>query len=224
MSIIASNYKIVPPINYELNLPDGRLSYDYLKSVTVYIEGKGYTEDALYGTRIIGWAGTGIIVKIDTDYIYIVTNNHVTGHSSELDIKAPIVYVLNEQKMEQAEVVANHPVEDVALIRIPSTMKNVRAIVGFATAELQEKVYMVGHNLGTPYIYSEGCLAGYYENYNLFLLASGPGDSGSGIFNTNGELVGLLFAGRMVNFFQMDMNYAIAIDSQIIKQFLKGKI
>jgi S1-C subfamily serine protease len=224
--IIYKNNRPNSPISKEFILPDGRLSYDYLKSVTVYINGEGVAEQEFLGIKLgkapIAWAGTGIIVKIDDEYTYILTNSHMVGRLKEEPVEEPVIYVNNENRKQVAEILKVSELDDMALIRIEGTIPSKRVINGFATAHIQDKVYMVGQSLGDPFIYSEGCMAGYYTKWNLFLLTTMPGNSGSGVFNSDGNLVGLIFAGRGITPFQMDVNYGIAIDSSVVKQFLKS--
>jgi len=230
LTIISVSIVLYYPIHKNsINLSDGRLSYKYLKSVTVVIEGKGLiekkyineiTNEEITDYKIMEWVGTGIIVKITKDDIYIITNNHVAGNHPYINIKYPVVYVLNNEKMETAEIISNHPDYDVALIKIPNVLSDKRVIIGFNTAKIQDKAYMVGTSLGDPYIYSEGCLAGKIDEFDLYQLPTMPGNSGSGVFNVKGEITGLIFAGRGINILLQDIVYGIAIDSMIIKDFL----
>jgi S1-C subfamily serine protease len=203
-------------------LADGRLSYKYLKDVTVRIKGEAIMEEMLFGFIPIGevkggWLGTGIIIKIEDNVTYILTNAHVSGKGTT----DPSIFVAEDEHWRRLEIVTQHKILDLAILKYNGILEEKRVIKGFAIPEIQEKAFMVGHSLGDPYIYSEGVFAGYYEEFYLFQMPTMPGNSGSGVFNNKGELVGLIFAGRGINMFQMDVEYGIAIDSLSVKLFLE---
>ena len=219
---LETGIKVLPVVNS--NIKDD-ISYEYLKSVTVYIknyykkcidisteEKKGeYCRD-----KII--VGTGIVVSIKKGYTYILTNKHIVENLN------CVIFVKNGEKEFPAEIVKCHKGLDLAIIKVEGILKNKSSIRGIFQIKIKEKVYAVGNHLANAFIYSEGVMAGYRNKNLLFQLSIAPGNSGSGVFNKNGELVGLIYALPVVNkgFLSNPVfTHAIAIDPISIKIFLK---
>jgi len=218
------NEKIV---NYSLK-EHQKPSYEYLKSITVVIHGTmPYYNEETGNQEELEWMGTGVIIKMTENSTYILTNNHVAPAGLNINI-----YVENDIKNDliRAKVIKNDIKNDMSLIIIPKKLINKSVIRGIGKhPEVQEKVYLVGHHLGDKYTYGEGVVAGISEENN-FLVIQLPvlfGDSGSGLINQNGELVGLIHAVKSfpVFFFGIaDGSHGICVPIKIVKDFLKGVI
>jgi len=212
---------------------DIRPSYEYLKSVTVLIYGVGEyppeTNDEMRQNRKYGrtlkenntveWIGTGVIVKIKNGYTYILTNAHVVGN----DMINVSVFVKDEYKKLEAEVIKCHQRLDMSLIKIKGKLGNKQVIKGFSIAKPQDKLYLVGHYLGNPYTYGEGVFAGYNGIYDIIQVPCLWGNSGSGVFNKNEQLVALIFAipcETVIIFPVFDVSHALAVDGLSIKLFI----
>lgn len=210
-------------------------SYDYLKSVTVIIYGIGKLPSEEFkgslirlkskyyiiseNLNIIKWLGTGVIIKIKNGYTYILTNAHIAGKK----LTNVTLFVENDDKNYEAEVVQCHKILDIAVIKFKGKLKGKQVIKGIAVAKPQDKVYCVGHHLGVPYIYGEGVFAGYVGFYDKIQIPCMWGNSGSGIFDKEGNLVALVFGINYQTIFDspvFDVAHAIAIDSISIKLFL----
>ena len=203
-------------------------TYEYMKAATVYIHGSGTGEKTgimfmltgQTGTEVQEWSGTGVIVKVDKDYTYVLTNNHVAGN----DFKRVKIYIQEENNVRtQVEIIKNHPKYDMALLRVAKIYPDKVAVKGFNTVVPQDKVYMVGHYLGIPYIYSEGNMAGYEKDEEDGILLQLPGcygNSGSGVLNKDGELVALVYAIHGVSLFGVDTAKTMAVDGKNVIAFL----
>ena len=195
-------------------------SYEYLKSITVYIVGETIPEEKENELIEIGetWAGTGTVIKIDKKYTYILTNKHVVKQN-----KKSIVFVENDLKMVEAEIVAFHDSDliDLAIIKVKGKLKGKRVVKGISTASYQDRLYLVGHHLGRRYVYGEGVFAGYDGIYDIIQIPTLFGNSGTGVCNKKGELIGLIFAINRVDFFNLDVSHGIAIDGLTIEIFLE---
>ncbi len=211
-SVIKQVNEIFDNINEAIKKP----SYDYLKNITVFIQAinvkKGY-----------GWVGTGIIVKETADFTYILTNNHVSdGCESENKCS-----VREDNTIYNIEVVKRSLNNDMVLIRVSGKITGKEVVKGFSTVKPQDRVFLVGHNLGRPFFYSEGTVSGYDVNLEADLvvgLPAGPGNSGSGVVNKDGEIVGLLYAVNITGNFPyqtMDLTHALCVNSDNIQEFLK---
>jgi S1-C subfamily serine protease len=203
-------------------------TYSELKSHTVFIigcSGKKLAKNKITSPINIEddgmcWSGTGVIIKITETETYILTNNHVVG-KEENDV---ILYVENGQQNIQATLVKYHSYVDAAVIKIESKLEGKSPILRIATPNIQDPVYMVGHPLGVRNVYSEGVVAGVEDNSMLLQLPCIYGNSGSGIFDKDGNLVGLIYALETYRGFigipEARITHALAVDSIDIKIFL----
>lgn len=201
-------------------------SYDYLKSVTVYVVGCSEKSPELLsypiGEEGMCWGGTGVVIKVDSEYTYILTNNHVAGK----DTVNPILFIENEQQKVRAEIVKNHDYLDIAVLKVKGTLKDKTQIKGLGTVSIQDSVYVVGNPLGNKYVYSEGVFAGYAGVSDLFQIPCIYGNSGSGVFNKEGKLVAIVFALQMYHGFlgipEAQITHSLAVDGVSIELFLKS--
>ena len=184
-------------------------SYDYLKSVTVRIIQK---------TEEVTFIGTGSIVKITDDYTYILTNKHVAPMKNRDNI-----YVIDEYLNKiKAEVCSNSAIVDLSLIRVKGLIENKQAITSIQSLKHSDKVYSVGMYLGYYYIYTEGTVAGFDRNDNYIMNLPGSGGcSGSGIFNSSGDLVAVIFAASYIHYpYQTETAKMICINTGNVRMFL----
>ncbi len=193
---------------HEINQVIKKPSYEYLKSVTVRI-----MQEAEQGTFV----GTGSIIRITKDYTYILTNRHVAPLDS---LK---VYVVDENMNNiDAEVISNCSFADLSIIRVEGKIDNKRAIKKIGYINYSEKAYSVGMYLGYYYIYTEGTMAGYDESNNFVMNVPGAGGcSGSGVFNNEGELVAVIFAGNYIHYpYQVETAKLLCINTWDINMFI----
>jgi S1-C subfamily serine protease len=198
-------------------------SYSYLRDVTVFIK-------VMSPENIDMWSGTGVVVKITEDYTYILTNRHVAPMEQQGN-----VYVKDlVGTFKSAEVLKNSEEfdEDMSLIRVRGTVANKRCIKGIKIANIQDRVFMAGNNGGKLFIYREGFISGYSGMNFVMQLPVRGGDSGTGVIDKNGYLVGLVFA------LELDYGYllgqpivlapnhtlSITMTGTQIKKFLQGEI
>jgi len=197
-----------PKLKTEIAIKNGA-SYDYLKSVTVRIIQK---------TEEVTFIGTGSIVKITDDYTYILTNKHVAPMKNRDNI-----YVIDEYLNKiKAEVCSNSAIVDLSLIRVKGLIENKQAITSIQSLKHSDKVYSVGMYLGYYYIYTEGTLAGFDRNDNYIMNLPGSGGcSGSGIFNSSGDLVAVIFAASYIHYpYQTETAKMICINTGNVRMFL----
>lgn len=196
-----------------------RPSLKYLKSVTVIVSG----ESEETGER---WIGTGVVVKITSDFTYILTNKHVVGVG--LGVSGVNIKVIDSlsRTCRDAEIVKTHPVVDLAIIKITGKILGKQAIKGVAFPKVTEKIYTVGHSLGRLYLYAEGVFSGNMGLYDIYQIPTMWGSSGSGLFNAQGDLVGMIFAldYDIIGLFfpVIDIAHCRAIPAIYIQNFLKN--
>ena len=208
------------PVEYKY-IEKEKPTYKYLKSVTVRI--KGEIPIKINNDKSIRvpqkWGGTGVIIKIDKDKqeTYILTNAHVTTKNKEA-----ILMVEDVDRLIYAQVVKYHKYLDLAVIKIGVLLDNKNVIKGYSNIKPQKEVYLVGHHLGKAYLYGEGVFAGYRGMYGIIQLPVLFGDSGSGVFNIDGKLVGIVFAGEIYNSKgAIDVAHGMIIETYNIKIFLR---
>ncbi len=205
--------------------------YNTLKSHTVFIIGcSGGVDVSAKLINLIGddedeaggcWAGTGVVIKVTNTETYILTNNHVAGKQEN----NPIIYVENEESKIEAEIVKYHDYLDIAVIKVKGQLIGKTPIPGITTVFIQDPVYVVGHPLAVKYVYSEGVVAGYKGTSMLLQIPCIYGNSGSGVYNKDGKLAGLVFALEVYPGFagipEARITHALIVDSESIQLFLK---
>jgi S1-C subfamily serine protease len=207
-------------------------TYDYLKSVTVYINGELPSKRLDDGSIRIrqAWLGTGSIIKIDEEYTYILTNAHVSGQGLE-----PVEEIILTVKDEiygkvKAELVKQSDKVDLAIIKVKGKLSSKQEIKKYGEVKQQDKIYSCGHYLGMEYIYTEGSAAGYttedrFDSVSLIgNLPSAFGCSGSAVVNQEGELVGVIYAIFNVGYGSVDTAKAIIVKVEDVKEFVENII
>lgn len=189
-----------------------KISYNYLKSVTVII--KDYINNKYTAM------GTGVIIKYENGYTYIITDFHV------INVVGNDIRIQNGLRQRYVEIVKINKKKDLALIRIFGKLKNKGVIKGFAFPIISEKIYNVGHHLGRLYIYGEGVISGWDRTLLLVQIPDMFGDSGSGIFNSQGKLIALVDEINLIPMSPIDLivdsSHSLCISNSDIQSFLRG--
>jgi len=200
-------------------------SYKYLKSVTVFVEGLQLvfkTEDTPFDVK--RWSGTGVVVKIDNKNTYILTNKHVAGGYRDGHKE---IYIATANRKYTCEIVKLHKSQDLALLKINAVLKGKEVVKGYNTPAITEQVFTVGHSLARPFMYGEGIFAGTTIEHDVYQLPTIGGQSGSGVFNKNGELLGLLYSisGTRNGFgVQWDFTRGNVVKSVYVREFLEENL
>jgi S1-C subfamily serine protease len=214
---------LVKDVSYALQKP----SYEYLKNITVRIEAKEVIADA--DGHHHGWLGTGAILAITKDYTYILTNRHVVAQFGDGTHNYYVKYEDNKYPFDVLKISKNEAV-DLALVRIKGSIPGKVAVIGFADSKPQDPIFSVGENLGRLSIYAEGTVSGFDATSNDELVVgmpSAPGDSGSPIINKDGKLIGLLYAGSIIDqegIRMMDTTHGLCVPIKSILLFLAGNV
>ncbi len=157
-----------------------------------------YTEEvssSRFGQYITEGAGSGVIISEDG---YIITNAHVIDGATN-------VYVLLTDGSEyKATVIGSDSEEDIAVIKIDATGLQAAVWADSDNLVVGEEVLAVGNPLGelggsvTNGIISALDREIEVDDVTMTLLqtnaAINPGNSGGGLFNMNGELIGIVNA------------------------------
>lgn len=140
-------------------------------------------------------AGSGVILTSDG---YIVTNNHVIQSSSKIHV------TLKDGTVHEARLVGTDSETDIAVVKIDAGVL-VPAIYGdSSTLVVGETAIAIGNPLGQlGGTVTDGIISALdreitIDNETMTLLqtnaAINPGNSGGGLFNSKGELIGIVNA------------------------------
>lgn len=176
-------------------------------------------------------AGSGVIITEDG---YIVTNNHVIEGATSISVRT------TDGKTHKAKLIGTDARTDLAVIKIEQKgLKS--AIVGdFKKCKLGDTVVAIGNPLGQlGGTVTDGIISALDREItiddNIMTLiqtntAINPGNSGGGLFNTSGQLIGIVNAkssGEDVE----GLGFAIPIDlaQEVIEDlieygYVKGRI
>ena len=136
-----------------------------------------------------GGHGSGTYLIIDDNH-YVITARHVID-------RADIFYVSSENERVVAQVVWKSTTQDIALLRIPKLNTRTAArLSGHNGMSVGEQVIYTGYPADYRLLTTRAYVSGYNERYRSTLLQGFVwfGYSGSGVFDDNGKLVGIVVA------------------------------
>lgn len=168
---------------------------DKVGSSVVEISTESTVTSSYFSDYVVQGAGSGVIISSDG---YIVTNNHVIEGASSITVT-----LQNGDKYE-AEVVARDSKTDIAVLKIDGKDLS-SAVFGDSDAlVIGQEVVAIGNPLGSlGGTVTDGIISGLNREITINgkkmnLLQTNatinPGNSGGGLFNIDGELVGIVVA------------------------------
>ena len=170
-------------------------------------------------------SGSGLIVDADG---HIVTNNHVIGDATEIEVR------LSDKSTLIGQVIGKDPDTDLAVIKVTPAHPLVYAKFGDSSlVRVGQWVLAVGNPFGLDRTVTLGVVSGIgreninlsrYENFIQTDVSINPGNSGGPLFNLHGEVIGINTA--IINFAQ-GIGFAIPSNmaKQVIQQLLaKGRV
>lgn len=180
--------------------------------------------------------GAGVVVGQGK----VITNAHVVGSDAQVLVRwsSPIADKKWPRVFNSYNVVKRHEEFDLALIDVPIATEPVEMDwIGTDFVALSEKhfskvVYTQGSPLGVSGFLTKGLFGGITFQFNSvhFVVSCGvnPGNSGGGVFTTEGKLIGLIVAKPLVatNHPQVKSpsdDMALVIPSFVIDHFLKDE-
>ena len=147
------------------------------------------------GQQVLSGAGSGVILTTDG---YIVTNYHVVEGAQQITV------TLHDDSTYTATVVGSDQQSDIALLKIDATGLTPAVLGDSDSVQVGEVVIAVGNPMGTlGGTVTDGIVSALnrdisVEGNKMTLMqtsaAISPGNSGCGLFNTNGELIGIVNA------------------------------
>lgn len=179
------------------------------------------------GERTPNASGSGSGLIVDNDG-HIVTNNHVIGDATEIEVR------LSDKTKLIAQVIGKDPDTDLALLKVTADHPLPSARFGDSSkVKVGQWVLAVGNPFGLDRTVTLGVVSGIgreninlsrYENFIQTDASINPGNSGGPLFNLRGEVIGINTA--IINFAQ-GIGFAIPSNmaKQVIDQLLaKGKV
>lgn len=179
---------------------------------------RNYQKDEVAST------GTGFVYKIEGDYAYVMTNQHVVDGAERVTL------ITSKDEEIDGVVLGGDSYVDIAVIKIKKTDGSVALQLGNSeNASLGDLVFTVGSPLGYEYrgSVSTGHLAGKdrlvsvstdnstSSDWVMKVLqtdaAINPGNSGGPLMNTNGEVIGVISM-KLVQTEVEGMGFAIPIE------------
>ena len=141
--------------------------------------------------------GSGVILDVNGEDAYILTNNHVAGDATKLQVT-----LADGRKIEDVTVIGTDPLTDLAVLKVKG-----KDLVGakWGESESLEKGDLV-LAFGAPFGYvgsmTQGIVSALnrqagilgqsgYENFIQTDCAINPGNSGGPLVNIHGEIVGI---------------------------------
>ncbi len=134
--------------------------------------------------------GSGFIIRADG---YIVTNNHVVDHATDIRVK------LQDGREFPGTVVGRDPMTDLALLKVDATSLPTIPLGNSSKMAVGEPVMAIGNPFGlsgtvtTGIVSAEGRVIGEgpYDNFIQTDASINPGNSGGPPVNSLGEVVGI---------------------------------
>lgn len=166
------------------------LTADTVVEITTETLSSGYM-----GQYISSGAGSGVIIREDG---YIVTNNHVIDGANKITV------TLRNGTAYPAKLIGTDPTTDIAVIKIEGEKFPVAKFGNSDNLTVGEPAIAIGNPLGQlGGTVTEGIISALGReiivgNQRMTLLqtsaAINPGNSGGGLFNNQGELIGIVNA------------------------------
>ena len=189
------------------------------------VQATGRMRDA--GERAPNSTGSGSGVIVDATG-HIITNNHVVGEATEVEVR------LSDKTKLFAQVVGKDPDTDLAVLKVTTDHPLPAARFGDSSGvKVGQWVLAVGNPFGLDRTVTLGVVSGIgreninlsrYENFIQTDASINPGNSGGPLFDLRGDIIGINTA--IINFAQ---GIGFAIPSNMAKQVMnqlinKGKV
>ena len=166
---------------------------DKNENAVVEIVVSGTAQNMWGQMQLVQGAGSGVIVKDDG---YIATNYHVIQGANKVEV------TLHNGEFYPARIVGSDPANDIAVIKIDAKDLTTATIGDSSTVDVGDLAVAIGNPLGqlggtaTTGIISALDRTLDVEGTTLTLLqtdaAINGGNSGGGLFNSKGELIGIV--------------------------------
>lgn len=184
--------------------------------------------------------GAGTVIKKTEKYMYILTCNHVVEDIIEINkqgykLTATIGYSKTDEYNKiagmiayKAEIIKYDEERDLALLKIFVLDDNLEAVsIAEKEPQLGDTVYSIGSPLGLLRTISKGILSHHEEGFNFSDNTTTYGNSGGGLYNLKGELIGVpsnvyVYGNDRGEYTAPESSLGMSRDLRTIKEFLTG--
>jgi len=135
---------------------------------------------------------------------YLITNFHVIAGEKHISVTQFLLEgkVLRRVVHKEIEIVATAPFHDLVVLRVKDFSEKINPVVFAPSEELSmgETVFAIGNPLGLERTVTEGVLSQTHRNFGgiLYLQVDAPvnpGNSGGPLFNSRGQVIGIINMG-----------------------------
>jgi len=219
---VVSSPVVTGSVDYK-NVTTGTFTSAIDKAINTVVEitSKSTSTTSFFGTTEATSKGSGVIISEDG---YIVTNAHVVNGASEVKVK------LYNDKEYDAEIIGVDTRTDIALLKINEKGLQYSYIADSDELVLGQDVVVIGNPLGLGISCSNGIISATnvevtINSHPMTLLqtnaAVNEGNSGGGLFNLNGDLVGIVNAKKSSIYTQATVEgMGYAIPSNTVKKIV----
>ena len=204
----------------------------FAKQSVVEVVTESVTYAGFGGAYITSGAGSGVIIS---DSGHILTNYHVVEGAESITVTLP------DGREEKVVWVMGDEVTDIAVIKINAQTENAAVIGGSASLVAGQQVMVVGNPLGDLGGSVSGGIISAVDRHvtiegkemNLIQLdaAVNPGNSGGGLFDMRGALVGIVNAKSVAEDVEgigfaipVDTAYGAVASSLMEKGYVEGRV
>lgn len=204
----------------------------FAKQSVVEVVTESVTYAGFGGAYITSGAGSGVIIS---DSGHILTNYHVVEGAESITVTLP------DGREEKVVWIMGDAVTDIAVIKIDARTENAAVIGGSASLVAGQQVMVVGNPLGDLGGSVSGGIISAVDRHvtiegkemNLIQLdaAVNPGNSGGGLFDMRGALVGIVNAKSVAEDVEgigfaipVDTAYGAVASSLMEKGYVEGRV
>ncbi len=203
--------------NSTVIMENGSLAASVEKTVNSVVMVKTFNNNKAKGS------GSGFIYKIEGDYAYIMTNHHVVDGGNKWTV------ITSTDEEIEGTVLGSDEYVDIAVIKVKKQSYMEKVVISENKVNLGDTVFTIGAPVGYEYrgTVTNGIVSGLNRlvevsvknnlqgDYVMEVIqtntAVNPGNSGGPLFNTNGEVVGVISMKLVENSIE-GMGFAIPID------------
>ena len=175
------------------------------------------TSSLFGGNYVVSGAGSGVVIAQSDEYAYVVTNYHVIDGATSAKVTLTDGTTINAEYLDGDESF------DIAMLRIKTDREFPKIVCGSSDSlKVGDDVIAIGNPLGRlGGTVTEGIVSALdreltFDGIKMELIqtsaAVNPGNSGGGLFNMAGELVGIVNSKQAAEGIE-GLGFAVPIDN-----------